>query len=268
MPLPLDRLADSVARWLFDWLSRRAGPDASEWVDALAAESTCMESGWHRFRWALGGVPLLWTINWSCQMRKHPEIVALLLLVLLTTLAAARGVRDMDGFGLFMLGTGVAVGVTVGLVVRLFQLAVERIRGRHFSRTVGWAATCAWALGFALGAFAAAGVVSIGFVVLPFAVIACAVAAWRCRALPEGAIGAGLGTGIVLFVIGLMNPTLPPCVAIGVRNGEPVYPGNCGGVNGTSWVLVAAALVVAAVAGQIVMERRNVHGIRATSLPM
>jgi len=181
----------------------------------------------------------------------------------------SRGVRDVDRFGLFMFETAVAVGVTVGLAVRLIQLVVGRIRGQRFSRTVGWPATSAWALGFAIATFAAAAVMSIGpFFVLPFAVIVCGVAAWRCRALPESAIGAGLGTGLVMLVIGLMNPTHPPCVAIAVRSGEPVFPGGCGGVNGTSWVPIALALVAAAVAGQIVMERQKAgraHGLRAPS---
>jgi len=180
------------------------------------------------------------------------------------------GVRDMDRFGLFMLEIPAAVGITVGLAVRLIQLVVERIRGQRFSRTAGWPATSAWALGFAIATFAAAGVMSIGPLVLPFAVITCAVAAWRCRALPECAIGAGLGTGLVLFVIGLMNPTRPPCgaaITLTVRSGEHASTG-CGGVNGTSWLPVAVALVAAAVAGQILMERRKAgraHSLRAPS---
>src|ERR1019366_10451202 len=111
----------------------------------------------------------------------------------------------MDRFVLVMLEASAAVGVTVGLAVRLIQLAVGRIRGQRFSRTVGWPATSIWALGFAIAPLAGAAALSIGPLVLPFAVIACGVAAWRCRALPEGAIGAGLGTGLVIFVIGLMN---------------------------------------------------------------
>lgn len=85
--------------------------------------------------------------------------------------------------------------------------------------------------------------------------IACGVAAWHCRALPEGAIGASLGTSIVLCVIGLMNPTRPPCVAISFRSGAPVFPGGCGGVKFTSWLPLAVALVIVAVAGQMMIER-------------
>jgi hypothetical protein len=110
-------------------------------------------------------------------------------------------------------------------------------------------------------------VMSIGPLILPFAIITCGVAAWRCRALPEGAIGAGLGTGLVLFVIGLMNPTRPGCVAIDVRSREPVFPGWCGGVNGTSWLPVAVALVAAAVAGQILMEHRKAGRARTLRAP-
>ena len=137
----------------------------------------------------------------------------------------------MDKFAFVMLRIGLAVGVTVGLTVRLIQLVVERLRGRGFSRTVGWRATSAWALGFAIATCAVAAAMSIGIFILPFAVIACGVAAWWCRAFPEGAIGAGLGTGLVLLVIGLMNPG--------------------------SWLPLAVALAAAAVAGQILMERRK-----------
>jgi hypothetical protein len=144
----------------------------------------------------------------------------------------------MDGFGLFMLVTAVTIGVGVGLATRLIQFVVERVRGRPFSRTMGWLATATWALGFAMAAFAAAGVMSIGLLVLPFAIIACGVAAWRCRAFPEGAIGASLGTGVVLGVIGLMNPA-------------------GGGVNGTSWIPLAVTLVVVAMASQAVTGRRH-----------
>jgi hypothetical protein len=102
-------------------------------------------------------------------------------------------------------------------------LIVGRIRGRPFSRSVGRSATLGWALGFAIAALAAAGLMSIGVLLLLFAIIVCGVAAWRSRALPEGAIGASLGTGIVLLILGLRHPTPPP--------------GH--GVNGTSWLPVA-----------------------------
>lgn len=65
MPLPgyLDRLADVLARHLLRWLHRRVEPGSREWLDALTAESECADDGWQRLRWALGGVPLVWTIN-------------------------------------------------------------------------------------------------------------------------------------------------------------------------------------------------------------
>src|SRR5579862_2530653 len=111
----------------------------------------------------------------------------------------------MARFGLFMLVTAIAVGATVGTFARLIQLIVARIRGRPSSRNVGWPAILVWALGFAIAAFAAGAFMSIGIVVLPFAIIVCGVAAWWCRALPEGVIGAGLGTGTVVLIVGLMN---------------------------------------------------------------
>ncbi len=168
----------------------------------------------------------------------------------------------MDRFGWIMLRGGVAVGVAVSLTVRVIQLVVERLRGQHFSRTVGWRAMSAWGLGFAIATFAVAAAMSIGLLLLPFAVIVCGVAAWRCRALPEGAIGAGVGTGLVLFVIGVMNPTPTPC-AIAINGGDP----RACGIDGTSWLPLAVALVVVAGAGQILSERGNgrVHARRDPS---
>jgi hypothetical protein len=59
----LGRLADGLARHLLDWLHRRVEPGSREWLDALTTESECADDGWQRLRWALGGVPLVWTIN-------------------------------------------------------------------------------------------------------------------------------------------------------------------------------------------------------------
>jgi hypothetical protein len=59
----LGRLADVLARRVLSWLHRRVEPGSREWLDALTAESECADDGWQRLRWALGGVPLVWTIN-------------------------------------------------------------------------------------------------------------------------------------------------------------------------------------------------------------
>ena len=59
----LGHLADLLARRLLGWLQRRVEPASREWLDALTAESECADDGWQRLRWALGGVPLVWTIN-------------------------------------------------------------------------------------------------------------------------------------------------------------------------------------------------------------
>jgi hypothetical protein len=175
----------------------------------------------------------------------------------------------MDPFGLFMLRAAVMIGTTVGITVRLIQLIGERIRGHRFARSVGRPAALGWALGFAIAAFAAGAFMSIGVLVLPFAIIVCGVAAWRCRALPEGAIGASLGTGFVLGIVGLMNSNntprdRPPC------NGAPVTlkagehaSFSCGGVDGASWLPLAGALVFVAFAGQIILERRKRGGEHA-----
>jgi hypothetical protein len=72
MPMPgfLGRLADVLARQLLSWLHRRVEPGSREWLDALTAESECADDGWQRLRWALGGVPLVWTINKRRQMNE------------------------------------------------------------------------------------------------------------------------------------------------------------------------------------------------------
>lgn len=59
----LARLADVSARQLLSWLHRRVEPASREWLDALIAESECADDGWQRLRWALGAVPLVWTIT-------------------------------------------------------------------------------------------------------------------------------------------------------------------------------------------------------------
>jgi hypothetical protein len=66
----LDRLADGSARRLLSWLHGRVDPASREWLDALTAESECADDGWQRLRWALGGVPLVWTINKRRQMHE------------------------------------------------------------------------------------------------------------------------------------------------------------------------------------------------------
>jgi hypothetical protein len=70
MPGFLARLADILARRLLSWLHRRVEPGSREWLDALTAESECADDGWQRLRWALGGVPLVWTINTRRQMNE------------------------------------------------------------------------------------------------------------------------------------------------------------------------------------------------------
>jgi len=66
----LGRLADVLARRVLSWLHRRVEPGSREWLDALTAESECADDGWQRLRWALGGVPLVWTINKRHQMNE------------------------------------------------------------------------------------------------------------------------------------------------------------------------------------------------------
>jgi multisubunit Na+/H+ antiporter MnhB subunit len=168
----------------------------------------------------------------------------------------------MDRFRLFVLEATVSIGAITAIAVRLIQLTVERIRGRGFSRRAGWPATLVWTLGCALAAFAAVGAMSIGIFVLPFAVIACGVAAWLYHALPEGAIGASLGTGIVLCVLGLMNHPFVPCVG----GFQVISARHISGCDGTSWFPLGLALIIVAAASQAMLERQKTPPRMPTSL--
>src|SRR5579872_1985947 len=77
----LGRLADVLARQLLNWLHRRVEPGSREWLDALTAESECAEDGWQRLRWALGAVPLVWTINKRRPMNEPTRGTARALIV-------------------------------------------------------------------------------------------------------------------------------------------------------------------------------------------
>jgi len=85
----LGRLADALARQLLSWLHRRVEPGSREWLDALTAESECADDGWQRLRWALGGVPLVWTINERRRMNEPTRGTMRALLV--------RGVANIAG---------------------------------------------------------------------------------------------------------------------------------------------------------------------------
>src|SRR5216110_2191249 len=100
----LERLADGLARQLLSWLHRRVDPGSREWLDALTAESECADDGWQRLRWALGGVPLVWTINKRRQMNEPtPGTMRALIVRGVANIAAIAG-----GFALIIPATRVA----------------------------------------------------------------------------------------------------------------------------------------------------------------
>lgn len=59
----LDSLAEAMARRLVAFLSARVGIEGREWVEALDAEMHELRGGGRKLRWALGGIPLAWTMN-------------------------------------------------------------------------------------------------------------------------------------------------------------------------------------------------------------
>src|SRR5437588_7864505 len=101
----LGRLADVLARQLLSWLQRRVEPGSREWLDALTAEAECADDGWQRLRWALGGVPLVWTINKRHQANEPTRSTMRAIIVA----GVANIVAIAAGFAVIIPATNVAI---------------------------------------------------------------------------------------------------------------------------------------------------------------
>jgi hypothetical protein len=79
---------------------------------------------------------------------------------------------------------------------------------------------------------------SIGLLILPFAIVAGFLAAWRATG-PDDALGLVLGAGAVCLLIAYIHrDDVTGCV----RDGNVV---ECGGMNPQPWAVIGGALVIA-----------------------
>jgi hypothetical protein len=103
---------------------------------------------------------------------------------------------------------------------------------------------------------------SIGLVLLPLAVIAVFVAVRRFS-FGTSTIGAVAGLGLAFVCIGIVNLGTQSCPSGPFVLG-PGQLGSleCGGANPTPWLVAGAALVLAAVGVDVVLERYASHGTR------
>lgn len=121
----------------------------------------------------------------------------------------------------------------------------------------GWIAFLEWSIAAAVLVFAVLSAASIGFFVLPFALIAIWWVARHARVWPE-CLGCAGGAGSILLYVAFVNRDSVPCAPSGSL--ERVAPGetfSCGGRDPTSWLVIGAFLVSASVLGYALTRSRG-----------
>ncbi len=116
-----------------------------------------------------------------------------------------------------------------------------------------WTMFVAWGVA---GAATGLGITSLAFVTLPVALVLVAVLALRA---PREAVGLVAGVGATIAAIGALNLDYTPCARVEVLpRGTTDF--ECGGFDGTPWLVVGLALVIAAVLLFLALRRgRSVH---------
>ena len=110
-----------------------------------------------------------------------------------------------------------------------------------------WLSLGEWTIAFGLLTLAILGAMTIGMLILPFAIGALAFAARRNRGWPESTMGALLGIGTVLLAIAYGNRDYSPCPGrIRLAPGEYF---RCGGRDPVPWLVIGLVLVVAGSVG-------------------
>ena len=109
------------------------------------------------------------------------------------------------------------------------------------TRYTGRSAILAWSLCAGTLLLGALTVLSIGFIVLPIALLASMLAAWRTRIWPEAGLGALLGPAGGCALIAFLNLDYRPCEPSLTLAGPGVLS-HCGGLNPVPWLLGATAL--------------------------
>src|SRR4051812_37606011 len=101
-------------------------------------------------------------------------------------------------------------------------------------RNAGRRAILEWSVAAALIILGVLTLPSIGFLVLPLGLIACAVAAWRNHAWPDAALGTLSGAAGVCVLVAFLNLGYLPCVpgSVELARGQMSY---CGGMNPVPW---------------------------------
>lgn len=122
----------------------------------------------------------------------------------------------------------------------------------------GWWDLAEWALAFGLLAFSVIAGFSIGFLVLPFAVVALGLTSRRSRPWPEAPTGMLVGIGAVLLMIAFIQRDYVPCPPQGepmvLRRGES---SSCGGFNPVPWIVAGVASTAVGVAGYLAWQRAH-----------
>lgn len=120
----------------------------------------------------------------------------------------------------------------------------------------GWWDLAEWALAFGLLAFSVIAGFSIGWLVLPFAVVALVLTSRRSRPWPEAPAGMLVGIGAVLLMIAFIHRNYVPCPPMGepmvMRRGESF---SCGGSSPVPWLVAGGAATVVGVAGYLAWQR-------------
>ena len=124
-----------------------------------------------------------------------------------------------------------------------------------------------WALALTLLSLAVIGAASIGMFLLPFALLALALAYRRNRAWPEALLGGFTGAGIICLYMAYRSRSYSPCAAeptrIQVFAGEHVTRYSCGGFEPMPWLVVGALLTIAGCVGYLVTRRTRLNAAAA-----
>ena len=124
-------------------------------------------------------------------------------------------------------------------------------------RREGWLVFAAWVLAGALLSFSVLGAASIGFFVVPFALLAFWLALRLGRGWPE-ALGTISGAGAVSLLIAFLNRGTMSCADESLTLGPGETEITCGGLDPIPW-LVAGLVLAAAGAIAYALARRGAH---------
>jgi hypothetical protein len=117
-----------------------------------------------------------------------------------------------------------------------------------------------WILGWALLTLSGLGALSIGILVLPFAILTLVLAARRNAPWPVPVSALPMGIGAMLLWVGMTNVGSNPCPMVdgGYRGVDTLRPGersSCGGRDPTWWLVIGGSLVAIGASGYVLSRR-------------